>query len=351
LGSGATATAGPGGSIVGTSPQFVNEGEDGTPVTPTPNLGFTFVQWSDASTASPRADLDVQADLTVEATFEALPPGCGILVTVGAISENDLSGMFAGSNLVYGASSSEPLVMVAAITAGNELRTEALAPGNTVITVTALDPVTTLVQTNAFAVRVVGNSTTLGNAFEAHEAWNPRFTQILGVRNDDSCNAIGLRLLFSDLQPGIVVENQTGFAPSPDGRPAIEFKVDFAPGATQSLAVVYLATGAFRPDLNPPTVEIQYILADVPPPAVGAIGPSLLRIETLTDGRVFLEFESIPGAHYRIELMDGYPAGTWVTVALDLMAGANRTQWIDHGPPATPAPSGSRVYRVLQVPN
>ena len=46
-------------------------GSSGTAVTVVPNAGYHFVQWSDASTANPRTDTNVQADLTVQAQFAA----------------------------------------------------------------------------------------------------------------------------------------------------------------------------------------------------------------------------------------------------------------------------------------
>ena len=49
--------------------QTVNYGEDGTPVTAVPNAGYRFVGWSDDSTANPRTDLDVMADVDVTANF------------------------------------------------------------------------------------------------------------------------------------------------------------------------------------------------------------------------------------------------------------------------------------------
>ena len=347
-----TYTAGPGGSILGISPQTVNEGADGSPVTPVPDPGFTFLQWSDGSTDSPRTDTNVQADITVEASFVADPAECGILVTLGAIVENDLSGVFAptGEEPTYSVTSSDPAIMTASITAEERLRTEALLPGDVTITVQATYP-TAPGQVVEFDITVVGHPTTVSAVFPPHEPWNPRFTQEITVRNDDLCPAVGIRLLFSDLEEGIVVENQTGFAPAPDGRVAIEMAFDFAPGESIDLTVVYLATGAFRPDEHPPTVEIQYILADAPRPADGDGGPNIERIEILPDGRVFLEFTSVPGTVYLIDYMNNFPNGEWRTVALELLAGSNRTQWIDHGPPATMPIGGARVYRVrVQAP-
>lgn len=64
-----TYTAGANGSISGTTPQTVDHGSDGTSVEAVPDTGYHFVQWSDASTANPRTDTNVQADVTVEAEF------------------------------------------------------------------------------------------------------------------------------------------------------------------------------------------------------------------------------------------------------------------------------------------
>ncbi|MFJ9314818.1 InlB B-repeat-containing protein [Pimelobacter simplex] len=64
-----TYAAGPGGSLGGTTPQTVDHGTGTTPVTAVPDPGFRFVRWSDGSTANPRTDNPVTADLTVTAEF------------------------------------------------------------------------------------------------------------------------------------------------------------------------------------------------------------------------------------------------------------------------------------------
>jgi len=64
-----TYSAGPGGSIAGTSPQTVDHGADATAVSAVPDAGYRFVRWSDGRTTNPRADTDVSADLSVTAQF------------------------------------------------------------------------------------------------------------------------------------------------------------------------------------------------------------------------------------------------------------------------------------------
>ena len=64
-----TYSAGANGSISGTTPQTVNYGGSGTAVTAVPNSGYVFVKWSDNSTANPRTDGNVSANLSVTASF------------------------------------------------------------------------------------------------------------------------------------------------------------------------------------------------------------------------------------------------------------------------------------------
>ena len=64
-----TYTAGPNGTISGTSPQTVAKGGSGTPVTAIGNTGYDFNQWSDGSIQNPRTDTNVQGNITVAASF------------------------------------------------------------------------------------------------------------------------------------------------------------------------------------------------------------------------------------------------------------------------------------------
>ena len=64
-----TYTAGANGTISGTTPQTVDHGADGTAVTAVPDANYVFVNWSDGSTANPRTDTNVTANITVTANF------------------------------------------------------------------------------------------------------------------------------------------------------------------------------------------------------------------------------------------------------------------------------------------
>jgi len=68
-----TYTASANGTITGSVSQTVNDGTSGTAVTAVANSGAHFVNWSDNSTANPRTDANVTANISVTANF-ALDP-------------------------------------------------------------------------------------------------------------------------------------------------------------------------------------------------------------------------------------------------------------------------------------
>ena len=102
-----TYTAGPNGTIVGVSPQTVEEGSDGTEVTAVPNTGYHFVGWSDGSTENPRSDYGVTSDVNVTAAFVLTPPPIVTTdLTSGATTAADVAQALVGpgvtiSNVTY----------------------------------------------------------------------------------------------------------------------------------------------------------------------------------------------------------------------------------------------------------
>jgi len=64
-----TYLAGPHGSIQGPARQRVLPGENGAPVTATPDTDYEFIEWSDGSSENPRLDDNVREDISVEASF------------------------------------------------------------------------------------------------------------------------------------------------------------------------------------------------------------------------------------------------------------------------------------------
>lgn len=64
-----TYTAGNNGFLVGSTTQTIAYGDSGTSVTPAPRTDYFFTNWSDGSTANPRIDNTVSANMAVTARF------------------------------------------------------------------------------------------------------------------------------------------------------------------------------------------------------------------------------------------------------------------------------------------
>ncbi|MEI6169160.1 MAG: MBG domain-containing protein [bacterium] len=279
--------------------------------------------------------------------YETHPP-LGGPVSIGAIMEQPLANMFSGQGMEYSVVSSDTNVVVASITADSLLRLEPRSPGKAMITVRATEHGTGYTSTYVFEVEVTGVPTVISNVFRTHERWNPRFEQLLKVSNDSLYDAVGVRLLFTNLMAGIIVENRTGT--SWDGRPMIEQSFDFSAGVTQLMSIVYLCTGEYRVDQYPPAIEVQYILTAWHRPFSGVRVNVKAWMMSDGSGRFVLEFPSEPGGLYAVEYVNDLSESDWIQVPLRLKAGANRTQWIDSGPPATlPVKAGKRFYRVKQI--
>jgi len=100
-----TYTAGANGTLTGTTPQWVVPGANGTAVTAVPASGYHFVNWSDGSTANPRTDTNVTADLSVTASFLPNPaPEVDVLSPATGLTTGGTSVTIYGINFL-GASS------------------------------------------------------------------------------------------------------------------------------------------------------------------------------------------------------------------------------------------------------
>jgi uncharacterized repeat protein (TIGR01451 family) len=73
-------------------------------------------------------------------------------------------------------------------------------------------------------------------------------------------------------------------------------------------------------------------------------------ITNLPSGNILIEFQSVRGSNYTVLYSDNPSFSTPLAAQPSIVAQANRTQWIDDGPPKTvssPTNTSSRFYRVL----
>ena len=77
---------------------------------------------------------------------------------------------------------------------------------------------------------------------------------------------------------------------------------------------------------------------------------NITLITNLPSGNILIEFQSIRGSNYTVLYSDDPSFATPLAAQPSIVAPANRTQWIDDGPPKTvssPTNTTSRYYRVL----
>ena len=92
------------GSISGSTNQVVASGGSGSAVTAVPAAGYHFVNWSDSSTANPRMDTNVGANLNMTANFAAntytLTYNAGANGTISGITPQTVAYLNSGSQVI-----------------------------------------------------------------------------------------------------------------------------------------------------------------------------------------------------------------------------------------------------------
>ncbi|MDB6134023.1 MAG: repeat containing protein [Verrucomicrobiales bacterium] len=152
----------------------------------------------------------------------------------------------------------------------------------------------------------------------------------------------GFRLLVSGLPDGTALHNTT--APAGASGSWIDWTGSMEPGAQATLTLAFYSPARIA-GLTP-VLSVGDVGTATQPLGDGK-GLEVRLIASLKDGGILLEFDSIPGHWYQVEYSTDFT--TWKVSPVSIRTSANRTQWIDRGPPWTDAPpSGSpaRIYRI-----
>lgn len=100
-----TYAAGANGSVVGASPQVVDAGNSGSPVTAVSNINYRFLSWSDGVLTATRMDTNVGDNITVTANFVILVYSVNIPLERGPhtvyVQASDLVGTVSTLPIVY----------------------------------------------------------------------------------------------------------------------------------------------------------------------------------------------------------------------------------------------------------
>jgi uncharacterized repeat protein (TIGR01451 family) len=133
------------------------------------------------------------------------------------------------------------------------------------------------------------------------------------------------------------------------GSPFVVFAGGLLVGASVDLVLEYFVpTRVPVPDPTLTAVAVPAVM--LTPPATEA--PNLTKIIDLGGGTMLIEFASLPGRRYTVVYSDDVSFSNAAPAQPVIIAPADRTQWIDDGPPKTVsrATNGMRFYRVFLNP-
>jgi hypothetical protein len=140
-----------------------------------------------------------------------------------------------------------------------------------------------------------------------------------------------------------------------NGNPFVVYAANFDTNQGVSLLLQYVA-GAYFPLTNSQLHAFAVSVPNLTPPSVAAVGTnlSIARIVRLaTNQDLLIEFPSLTNRTYTVVYSDNVSFSNAMTAMPSIVAPANRTQWIDYGPPTTvshPTNAPDRFYRVFLNP-
>jgi hypothetical protein len=134
------------------------------------------------------------------------------------------------------------------------------------------------------------------------------------------------------------------------------FVIYGAPLNSGDSADLLLEYASLNRSANGVTNNISYVAVGAGPfdaTAPGGTNSTLAidRLVILANGSVLIEWASTPGKNYSILYSDTNSSATTLEAQPSVTAQADRTQWVDSGPPKTVSPPGSvpmRLYRLRQ---
>jgi uncharacterized repeat protein (TIGR01451 family) len=167
------------------------------------------------------------------------------------------------------------------------------------------------------------------------------FTNLSGVTDT------AVRVAVLDLPSGVVLYNATG---TNNGTPYVEYDQTVASGS----GVVFLLE--YYDATRQPFVSTNFLASVVPAQQPPVPNGTALTLDAngvfISQGRLTIEFATIPGKTYVVQYSTNAAPAQWQTAVPPIVATGTKTQWIDSGPPKTDSPPGTpgqRFYRVVQT--
>ena len=177
------------------------------------------------------------------------------------------------------------------------------------------------------------------------QTYNPQtglMEQTIRLSNTGSNSVASARVIVQGLTNRLY--NAVG---TNNGSPFVIYAQALEPGESVDLLLEYFVPT--RLPVPDPTLTAVAV-PEFDPTGPQGVPPDILRVD-FAPGRVLVEFNSVPGRSYSVQYSEEGSFTNTLTALPPITANANRTQWIDSGPPKTISiPGASRFYRVIQNP-
>jgi hypothetical protein len=141
-----------------------------------------------------------------------------------------------------------------------------------------------------------------------------------------------------------------------NGSPFVVYNAALDTNQSVNLLLQYsVANRSAFPFTNSQLHPFAVIVPDLTPPAVVAVSTNIniTRILRLSKGSILLEWPTVTNRIYTVVYSDNILFSNAMIAPPSIVAPANRTQWIDYGPPTTvshPTNAPIRFYRVFLNP-
>jgi uncharacterized repeat protein (TIGR01451 family) len=200
-----------------------------------------------------------------------------------------------------------------------------------------------------------GQLTAVTNSIQVYNAQNGLVEQSILLSNTGTVAVVSARVVVTGLTNQLF--NAWG---TNNGNPFVVYAATLTNNQSVNLLLQFFAFNYFsftNSQLNP--FAVTNVNLAPPPPAAVSTNVNISRIVQLTSGSpliigsMLIEWPSLTNRTYTVVYSDNVLFSNAMTAMPSIVAPANRTQWIDYGPPATvsaPLNSSNRFYRVFLNP-
>jgi alpha-tubulin suppressor-like RCC1 family protein len=183
-------------------------------------------------------------------------------------------------------------------------------------------------------------------------SWSPLYSNALTglielpaqYQNRSTFTLNGLRVVVTNLPPGVQVVNQTG---ETNGLPYIQYCFPIPPNEVMKFTIE-LNTAAGTTTFEPRPL-VQFVFSEPPPAPVGEL-ISIAAWQRAANSSFLLQFDTVQDRNYWVQFSDDLL--NWKTSPQPVAGNGGPARWLDNGPPRTdrwPRNQPQRFYRVVEA--